>query len=264
MAAERRYSEEEIAAIFQKAVEAQETTRRQQAPDRGLTLDELKAIGAESGIDAAFIEHAAQAVHVRPAETDQVTYLRVPIGVSHTVDLPGSLSEANWHRVVAECQATFQADGKQRHTRTTREWYNGNLKIIAEPSESGHRLRMRTIKSDAKGLILMSAIFGVMGLVFTLLRFVNGVGTDLPETGIVFFWSGLAMGLVTALQQPGWARKREQQMATLAEKATAWVEADATKALAPQTPSASRSMVEIPEQGEPQPLPSRNGQRSRT
>ncbi|MEM1093300.1 MAG: hypothetical protein AAGJ10_01760 [Bacteroidota bacterium] len=262
MASPRRYSEEEIAVIFQKAVEAQETARRQRAPERGLTLDELKAIGAESGIDAAFIAHAAHAVHVQPAETDQVTYLRVPIGVSHTIDLPGPLSEANWHRLVAECQAAFRADGKQRLTSTMREWYNGNLRITVEPSESGHRLRMRTTKGDAKSLLSMSGVFFLMGLLFALSQFLpNGGGDGLPEIGFMFLFMGLAMGLVSALQQPSWARKREQQMAMLAKKATAWVEADATKALATAAPVATPHL-RIPEAPEVELSPTRNGHRT--
>ncbi|MEM6645574.1 MAG: hypothetical protein AAF730_04905 [Bacteroidota bacterium] len=258
MASPRRYSEEEIAAIFQKAVETQEIARRQRAPERGLTLDELKAIGAESGIDAAFIEHAATTAHVQPAETDQVTYLRVPIGVSHTVDLPGTLSDENWERIVGECRHMFRAEGKVATRGATREWSNGNLKIIAELSETGHRLRMRTVKSDAQGLIMMSALFGALGLAFTIFSLVSSVNTDIPETGVVFFWVGLAMGLVTALQQPSWARKREQQMAMLAEKATAWVEADATKALAASTPT-----LTIPDAPQATTVPSRNGQRTK-
>ncbi|MEM6645573.1 MAG: hypothetical protein AAF730_04900 [Bacteroidota bacterium] len=263
MTALRRYSEEEIAAIFQKAVVAQEAAQRQQAPDRGLTLDELKAIGAESGIDAAFIEHAATTAHVQPAETDQVTYLRVPIGVSHTVDLPGMLSEANWHRLVAECQAAFRADGRQRLTSTTREWYNGNLRIVVEPSDSGHRLRMRTTKGDAKSLLGMSGVFFGMGLLFALSQFLpDGGGDGLPEIGFLFLFTGLAMGLVSALQQPSWARKREQQMAMLAEKATAWVEADATKALATAAPVAA-PQLRIPDAPDAELAPGRNGLRTR-
>jgi hypothetical protein len=65
----RRYTEQEIQAIFRRATERQEATGSAD-PHRGLTLDELKAIGAESGIDPAHVEAAAVDIEHGAIETD--------------------------------------------------------------------------------------------------------------------------------------------------------------------------------------------------
>lgn len=51
---ERRYGEEEVALILHRAVEAAATDQESGA-GAGLTLAELKEIGAEAGIDASRI-----------------------------------------------------------------------------------------------------------------------------------------------------------------------------------------------------------------
>ena len=56
---DRRYTKDEIKAIFEEAANAQETARRTSQQDEGLTLEELQAIGAESGITPEFIARAA-------------------------------------------------------------------------------------------------------------------------------------------------------------------------------------------------------------
>ncbi len=57
---ERRFNEKEIALILHRAVEvAADRGRAGRAPDTGLTLAELKEIGAETGIEPSRIEAAA-------------------------------------------------------------------------------------------------------------------------------------------------------------------------------------------------------------
>ena len=47
---ERRYSDEEVAAIFARATETQESQPRRNTPGEGMTLAELQEIGREVGI----------------------------------------------------------------------------------------------------------------------------------------------------------------------------------------------------------------------
>ena len=50
MSPERRYNEQEIAAIFKQASADQESAQRRLSPSEGLTLAELKEIGKEAGL----------------------------------------------------------------------------------------------------------------------------------------------------------------------------------------------------------------------
>src|SRR5690606_34000637 len=60
MPADRRYTEAELHAIFERAAKRQEEARRAEAASHGgLTLAELQEIGEASGIDPAHVAAAA-------------------------------------------------------------------------------------------------------------------------------------------------------------------------------------------------------------
>jgi hypothetical protein len=59
MAGERTYSDKEFALILKKAAKLSGTAAAAQSSPRELTLDEMKAIAAEAGLDPALIERAA-------------------------------------------------------------------------------------------------------------------------------------------------------------------------------------------------------------
>ncbi|MDH5643219.1 MAG: hypothetical protein OEY63_03380 [Gemmatimonadota bacterium] len=73
---ERRYNEDEVALILRNAVDAG-TEDVPAAASKGLSLSELKEIGAEVGIDAARLEAAATALDRRDV-TQTGTVLRIP------------------------------------------------------------------------------------------------------------------------------------------------------------------------------------------
>ena len=56
---EPRYNEEEVAAIFERAAEAQQTARRHLPPGEGMTLADLQEIGREVGIPPELVAQAA-------------------------------------------------------------------------------------------------------------------------------------------------------------------------------------------------------------
>jgi len=57
---DRTYTEEEVAALFQRAAELQvERGRRPAGAGTGLSFDELLGIAADSGLDPQLLRHAA-------------------------------------------------------------------------------------------------------------------------------------------------------------------------------------------------------------
>lgn len=58
--AERRYTDEEIPKIFERATEAQQSTRRLPASGEGMTLADLQEIGRDVGIPPALVADAAR------------------------------------------------------------------------------------------------------------------------------------------------------------------------------------------------------------
>jgi hypothetical protein len=216
----RRYSEEEMRAIFERASSAEkEGERPAPAVTGGLTLEQLQSIGEEVGISAALVERAARQLD-RPAPAAMVKRLvGLPIGVGRTVELGRRLTDEEWERLVTELRVTFDARGTVRQEGGLRQWTNGNLQVFLEPSGSGHRLRLRTVKGNALSMIRMGGAFlvgsGVLALALTL----SGKLADKPGGPIMMAVAGAVAIVVAALQLPRWARQRAQQMDSIATMA---------------------------------------------
>jgi hypothetical protein len=122
----RRYSEEEIQAIFRRATERQEAADTAD-PHRGLTLEELKAIGAESGIDPAHVEAAvADLERGHVARPDSLSLLERFYGLSATIRvervLPGTMEDATWNDAVDILRSVFNTRGQDEWVGPIREW----------------------------------------------------------------------------------------------------------------------------------------------
>jgi hypothetical protein len=219
---ERRFNEAEVAAILEKAAEAQHSPSRQLAAGErgeGMTLAELQAIGSEVGIDPQLVAKAATALDKVGRSTSR-KLLGLPIGVGRTVDLGRKLSDEEWERLVVDLRETFDARGNIRSEGSFRQWTNGNLQALLEPTSKGHRLRLRTFKGDAVGWIsggLMSLGIGSAGLVAAALRGAAGDVTALFPFALMGT-IGLTMFSVGALRLPSWARLRRRQMEEIAER----------------------------------------------
>jgi len=211
--AERRFNEDEVAAIFARATEAAQTTRNQMtpAPSQGMTLAELEDIGREVGIAPELVRQAARTIDQRGSEVSR-RFLGVPVGVGATVDLDRKLSEKDWEVLVSDLRQTFDATGLVRADGTLRQWRNGNLQASLEPTESGQRLRLRTFRSDAS--VFMMGGLGVLGLAGVM-----GISLAVGATGNLSVAKvtqiailGAAIFSIGAVMVPAWARRRRQQM----------------------------------------------------
>ncbi len=238
MSPERRYNEQEIAGIFKQAAEDQETAQQHLPHTQGLTLAELQEIGKEAGITPEFIARSAVAVDRTGPAQPPTRFLGLPISVARTVDLPGPLSDENWDRLVVELRETFQAHGKLRRDGSLREWKNGNLHAVVEPTESGHRLRLRTVKGNAKRRLLGGLAVFAFGLVFLLK---SAFIVDPLTVRMVVFTLISVMGLgsmgLTAFRLPRWARERARQMEAIAARAVELVGGQGATALREVAPS---------------------------
>lgn len=217
---ERRFSEDEVADIFARATEATEPTSASQlqaAPGDGMTLAQLQDIGREVGIPAESIARAALAIdRVPPAPTRKVFGL--PLGVERTIQLGRKINDEEWERIVVLLRETFNARGTMTGQGSLRQWTNGNLQALLEPTANGQRIRLRTTKGNAAGQIFGGlAMTGVSGTMLVASQIAGAAGdagrlaatTVLGVMGVVMLATG-ALGL------PRWARTRQQQMDAIA------------------------------------------------
>jgi hypothetical protein len=218
---ERRFNEAEVAAIFERAAESQHTARSQLSSGEGMTLAELQVIGREVGIAPEVVLHAAKAIELGGRPTAR-RFLGFPVGVGRTIDLGRKLTDEEWERFVVDLRETFDARGTIRNEGSLRQWTNGNLQALLEPTATGHRIRLRTIKGDARSMMVGGLMF--VGVAASALV----AGSVMGSVADVATWSALGLmagGGVTmfgigALRLPSWARLRARQMEQIAARVT--------------------------------------------
>lgn len=215
--AERRYTEEEVAQIIQRAAERQQT-KPQLAPAEGLTLAELQEIGREVGISPELVRDAANSVDT-PPQRGSKRWLGLPIGVSRTIELDRRLSESEWERLVVDLRETFDARGTVRSDGNFKQWTNGNLQALVEPVGNGDRVRLRTIKGNMRNVIRGGvAMLGGSGVLAFIYSLTGRVQTDTLETLGILALTGLAMLTIPVFVLPSWARERRTQMDEVAAR----------------------------------------------
>ena len=215
---ERRYSDEEVAEIFERATEAQRSTLPTASSVDGLSLAELQEVGREVGLPPDIVARAAKSLATK-GKTEGRMVVGLPVGVGRTVELPRPLTEAEWHQLVVDLRETFDARGKLSEQGPFKQWTNGNLQALLEPTPMGQRLRLKTFKASA--MSMMSAGLGMVGVTASILTalYFRAVPFDADALWIVFT-SGLGLLTAGAFQVPSWARLRSRQMEEVAERLT--------------------------------------------
>ena len=217
MSDDRKYRDEEVREIFDLAASRAEVGRPAVSDESGLTLAELKEVGLEVGMDPSRIAEAAMVVDARREALPRRTYLGMPISVGRVIELPRAVTEREWEILVAEFRETFGARGQVTSHGGVREWSNGNLHAFLEPTETGHRLRLRTLKGSAMPLSTMGVAGLAMGLILITVFLITGSSPVNMELAMML---SLGMGggalASNAITLPRWAREREGQMEYIA------------------------------------------------
>ena len=226
---DRRYSEDEVARILEAATEeggaGDRSLPQGDGPPHGdgVTLAELQDIGREVGIPEESIELAASRLG-STAVSPATKFLGRPIGVGRTVYLDRPVSDREWAIFVADLRETFDAQGRLRQEGAFREWTNGNLQALLEPTESGERLRLRTAKGGAKASFLMGATLLTLGAALLWGSAPSGGVSVRGLVGLVTILGGLFSGS-RWLRLPKWAATRERQMEEVSDRLVAAVSA---------------------------------------
>jgi hypothetical protein len=226
MSDERRYTDDEVAAIFEAATPV---APREEPADptshRGLTLAQLQEIGREVGIAPERIAQAAAALEHRQPPLPRRTDFGMPVSASHIVEIPRPLTDREWSVVLADLRATFRAWGNEGSEGETRMWWNNNLHAIVEPTRTGYRLRLGTLKADGFAMNRVGMV--AIGMSIVTAFAVGGNPNALPGMLAIASMGIGAIG-ANALRLPRWARLREQQMQEVAERTLALLAAGPT------------------------------------
>ncbi len=213
---ERRYTEDEVAQIFERATEAQKSSLPASRSGEGLTLAELQEVGREVGLPAELVARAATSLDSR-GQPQGRTILGLPVGVGRVVELDRPLTDQEWHQLVVDLRETFDARGKVGEQGPFKQWTNGNLQALLEPTPTGQRLRLKTLHGSAMSMMTTGiGMVGVTTAVWTGLMF---RAAPFDGTAIsILITVGFGLLGAGALRLPAWARRRRQQMQEIAER----------------------------------------------
>jgi hypothetical protein len=173
---DRRYDQNELAAILRSAAEAQANETSGASQPDGLTLGEIERVASEVGIDPKFIRGAADNLHQVPT-TQGFRLGGTPSQVIIERNIDGNLDDPGWEDVVADLRATFGSEGTISQVGSSREWVGTTdtrtVHLSATPKNG--RTRYRLSLRQTGGVILAWTALAVGGLLSSILI---GVATD--------------------------------------------------------------------------------------
>ena len=244
----RTYTKTEVEDILRRAArstaESDAKLEAEMADDSGLSLEDLVHIGSESGLNPEEVVRAAQALGRGDSTSYEKRLLGMDISASHTVILPGRVSDDEWGLLVSDCRKTFYAKGSVLETGSLRDWSNGNLHVTIEPEGEDTLLTFRTHRDAAKSFLAASA----STLFITLMMSTRLWSGDML---LGSFFVALAMMATTSVvlalmgtsSTKKWAKTRKRQMESLAARAGAR-RTEREPSLAPKSPAAAASATE--------------------
>ena len=222
MSEDRRYSDDEVAKIFELAAQPESPAPRAVGSDEshGLTLAELQSIGREVGIAPEQIATAAMTLDsagtVAPPHTD----FGMEISVGRAVPLGRAFTDREWAVLVGELRETFRARGKEESIGEARQWFNGNLQARIEPTATGYRFRVASLKTDAAPMNRLAAVGMVTGVVALIALALKGAPV---APGVLIGAMGAGALALNAFRLKRWTRERAEQMDYIVSRARALI-----------------------------------------
>jgi hypothetical protein len=176
---ERRYNEEEVVRILSVAVDDPSDEATGAGATGGLTLRELKEIGAEVGIDAARIESAALAVSDRAHVAPVGRVLGMPTTLLLERTAPIRVTEAELPRLLDVIRTDLARQGIVGEVLGGFEWKArsamGGRYVSIRPEGEGTRIRVFGNFRD--GLMVLALGMGPISAA--------GIGALLESMGVV-------------------------------------------------------------------------------
>lgn len=230
----RRYGEDEIRTIFERAGSGEDSSRHTGSSSEGLTLAELQVIAQEVGLSPARIANAAATLDF-PTSSERRNRLGMPVPVSRTVLVARLPTDFEWELLLGELRSTFGVSGRDRSQGTIREWTHGTLFVFIEPAESGCRIRLGASKPGAVLVNVIGFAWILAGAITLVTLAVTG---DLAGANAFLPPIVGAIGIGTLLHNGNrlgrWARKCAAQLDYIVDRANSMLERESEPPVLPE------------------------------
>jgi hypothetical protein len=228
MPGERRFGDEQVSLILQRAAELQS----RDAPDsegssvHTFSLSELEEIASEAGIAPRFLRQAARELEARSSGGDaSAALLGGPLTLTLERVVVGELSEDGFEQLLGEIQAAGIGHGNAAFVGRTMTWRSGggdnqrSLQITVHSRDRVTEIHMEERRHQIAGA-LFGGIAGGGGLGIGL-----GVGLGVGlEMGSVFFAAGFPVAIIALCYvvartiYGGTGRSRERKLRALLDR----------------------------------------------
>ena len=221
----KRYTDREVSLILQRALEPSADQSGADLDGHGISLEQLKSIAAEVGIDPARIELAASSLlETVPAQANP--YVGIPTTVEFQTMFPGLDIAKVRHDAVALIQSTLGRHGIVNHDAGTLEWHardgSGGRYVSLTPSRDGARLRV--LGNYRNGLAGAAATIGMAGFVIGA-ALLDGLGLG---STVTLLGSAAIAAVPPRFAYRWWRKKEDARMAELHGKLVALLNASAS------------------------------------
>lgn len=205
----RRYGEKESALILRRAVALQEARGR--GAGTGLSLDELRQIALEVGVDPAYVTEAARGV--AEARSGLARFLGGPVQFQYLSTHTADVGDARDQAIIDEIRRVVGRHGVFRRTADSLEWkaqdaFGGTFVTVSRVDDET-RVRVIGIRNEAAMTVFSLA--GGLGLAAgAILLKTTWLGDGLliiPSiTGLALATWGTARAIWSRISS-GWSRR---------------------------------------------------------
>lgn len=227
---ETEFDDVEVQRILQRATEQQEAAeRRSLARGAGTSLDALRKIAGEVGIEPRFVDAAAREVALRRDHLPAGEFMGVPDELRVQRVLPEKVDDDEWVRIVDDLRATYGMTGHVSQYGRVREWQSGTsstsggtgsvIHLRLEETEAGTALTLsQNIRSQTQLPKVLGGTFGGLGVAFlALLPVVDSVPAVLAFAGLnVLAGVGILFGGMNWAGR--WASRRMERFQATADR----------------------------------------------
>ncbi|PAP78338.1 hypothetical protein [Rubrivirga marina] len=232
----RTYSEREVSAIIERAVERQQAAE-EGGGDAGLTLDEIERIGRESGIDPAHLRAAAAEIdEAGRTLARQSGQSQTQVYVERWIDAP--FTAAGWEDAVSELRTRFGATIGSAFGSTTGEtvqqvgqsfeWSHTSplgvrTRVTASPRGDQTRLRVTQLVGMASSTVEGVAYGGIIAAVLAVAAVVTtgalsgSAGLAAVVGALSFLLSWVAAAPLVAAADRRWRARKLRELGDLAD-----------------------------------------------
>lgn len=204
--------------IIAKAAELSPESASHETPSRNLSLQEMKSIAKEVGMDPDLIERAA---HLVPGVSRPTLIGRLfggPLSSHVDIHLPVHLTEQGAQQLLSLARATLQTQGSGEATNTGMSFssFEGwqRVFISAHQDEDGTRIQ---VVVDNRSRLILPIIMAPLGalLVIALAVGLGGTGPDDPSTGLPWVVLGGGFTTIAALLWRSLKKTVQRTLSTL-------------------------------------------------